>query len=179
MTATPAPAPQAPPPKPAKVQATAPAAPVDIYQAILAASGSFGSLARESANTYLKSQYLSLPALLKAVREPLSDQGVIITSAFVQSGQQFVIETTLRHIGSGTEISSCFPVLDMTNPQKVGACATYGFRYSLMHLLGIAPEDDDGASIANPQQYAGPIPAGIERTAPVNTPQPTQPANWL
>ena len=178
MTATPAPAPQAPPPKPAKVQVTK-AAPMDIYQAILAASSSFGSLAKEANNTYLKSLYLSLPALLKAVREPLSDQGVIITSAFVQSGQQFVIETTLRHIGSGTEISSCFPVLDMSNPQKVGACATYGFRYSLMHLLGIAPEDDDGASIANPQQYAGPIPAGIERTAPANLPTPTQPNNWL
>ena len=58
---------------------------LDIYQAILAASAEFGPLTKDAANSYLKSSYLSLPALLKAVREPLSDQGVVITAALCRS----------------------------------------------------------------------------------------------
>ena len=134
------------PPTLPKAPAAAVAAPepvnLDVYQAILAASSEFGSLTKDAANTYLRSNYLSLPALLKAVREPLSDQGVVITSSFVQVGSQFVIRTVLHHCGSGTEISSDFPVLDMSSPQKVGACSTYALRYSLLHLLGIAAADD-------------------------------------
>jgi len=153
---------------------------MDVYAAILAASSSYGSLQRDSSNPYFKARYLSLPALLHAVREPLSEQGVIITSGFVQVGTQFVIRTSLRHIPTGSEISSSFPVIDLTNPQKIGSCATYAMRYSLLHLLGIAPEDDDGATVvANPNQYMGPDPRGIERSAPQQVPYPSQPDNWL
>ena len=153
----------------------------DIYSAILAASAHFGSLERDTPNPYFKSNYMSLSGLLKAVRVALSYQGVIITSGFVQSGGQFVIKTTLRHISTGTEISSSFPVLDLTGPQKVGSCATYAMRYSLMHLLGIAPEDDDGNSnIPAPGQFAGPDPAGVQRNAPMQQPgQLQQPPDWL
>ena len=165
-------------PKPPSMQPPAPA--MDVFAAIMAASASFGSLSRDSANPYFKSKYLSLPALLTAVREPLSDQGVIITSGFVQVGSQFVIRTALRHIPTGSEISSSFPVIDLTNPQKIGSCATYAMRYSLLHLLGIAPEDDDGATVvANPNQFMGPDPRGIERTGPQQVPYPSQPDNWL
>ena len=153
---------------------------LDVYQAILAASAEFGPLTKDASNSYLKSHYLSLPALLKAVREPLSDQGVVITSSFVQVGAQFVIRTMLHHCSSNTSISSDFPVLSMESPQKVGACSTYAMRYSLLHLLGIAAADDDGATVSTaPQQYVGPDPQGIERTAPQNVPQPTQPEPWL
>jgi hypothetical protein len=153
---------------------------MDVFAAVLAASASFGSLQRDSANPYFKSHYLSLPALLKAVREPLSDQGVIITSGFAQVGPGFVVLTTLRHIPTGSAISSSFPVTDLSNPQKIGSSGTYGLRYNLLHLLGIAPEDDDGATVAaNPNQYMGPDPRGIERTAPQQVPYPSQPDNWL
>jgi hypothetical protein len=152
----------------------------DVYAAVLAASAHYGSLERDSDNSYFKSKYLSLSSLLKAVREALSDQGVMITSAFVQSGNQFVIRTALRHIPTGTEISSSFPVIDVTNPQKVGSCATYAMRYSLLHLLGIAPEDDDGGSVPHPGQFAGPAPAGVQRTEPMQQPQHLQqPPDWL
>ena len=166
---TPTPAPKPPPTTPA----------MDVYAAILAASASFGPLHRDSENAYFKARYMSLPTLLAAVREPLSDQGVVITSGFVQVGSQFVIRTSLRHVPTGSEISSSFPVVDPTNPQKIGSCATYAFRYSLLHLLGIAPEDDDGATVANPQQYMGPDPRGIERTGPQQVPYPSQPPSWL
>ena len=172
MTATPS-----LPKSPAK--AAAETVSLDIYQAILAASAEFGPLTKDANNTYLKSNYLSLPALLKAVREPLSDQGVVIASAFVQVGSQFVVRTTLYHCSSRTSVSSDFPVLDLTNPQKVGACSTYGFRYNLLLLLGVAAADDDGATVSL-QQFVGPDPQGIERTAPQSVPSSaSQPEAWL
>lgn len=158
--------------------------PVDagnVHAAVLAASAYFGSLERDSSNPYFKSKYLSLPTLLKAVREALSDQGCMVTSAFEMTDKgQFVVRTSVIHVPSGTSISSLFPIADPTNPQKVGSAGTYGMRYSLLHLLGIAPEDDDGNSIPNPQQWVGPDPAGQQRQAPMAVPQYADaPPNWL
>lgn len=178
-------APVAPPPK-TPPKAPAPAALksqtfTDVYAAVLVASAEFGSLERDSENPYFKGKYLSLPALLKAVRPALADVGCMITSCFTQDAQgRFVVRTIVHHTTSGTSISSDFPVADPGNPQKAGAAGTYGMRYNLMHLLGIAPEDDDGNSIANPAQYAGPAPAGTERSGPVQMPQNlTTPAPWF
>lgn len=180
MTDTPPKAPQLQPLVPPK--ADKPVADAgNVYAAILAASANFGALERDSANPYFKSKYLSLPALLKAVREPLSEQGCVITSAFEMTAQgQFVVRTEVVHIASGTSVSSLFPIADPTNPQKVGSAGTYGMRYSLLHLLGIAPEDDDGNSIPNPQQWVGPDPAGQQRQQPMAVPQYADaPPNWL
>ena len=89
-----------------------------------------------------------------------------------------MIRTSLHHCGSSTSISSDFPVLSMENPQKVGACSTYAMRYSLLHLLGIAAADDDGATVS-PQQYTPPVTSGVERTAPQQVPSAAQPEAWL
>jgi hypothetical protein len=184
MTQTPTTPPTPPAPPIAALQPPAPkpqAAAGDIYSAILAASAHYGSLERDSNNPYYKSKYLSLPSLLAAVRSALSDQGVIINSSFAQLGPGFVVKTTLRHIPSGTEISSSFPVTDLANPQKVGSSGTFGMRYNLLQLLGIAPEDDDGNSnIPAPGQFMGPDPAGVQRNAPMQQPgHLQQPPDWL
>lgn len=169
--AAPAPAPQAPPP-------TA----TSIYQALLAASANFGSLAKQAENPYYKSKYLALPDLLAAVRAPLADSGIVITSGFKLVTGGFVVETKLHHIPTGEQISSQFPVVDCS-PQKAGAAGTFGMRYNLLQLLGIAPEDDDGnsaAGLTDPLGFAGPAPSGQQRSMPAQMPSNLQPGpGWL
>lgn len=180
--ATPTAAPKATPA--AKLVVPAPAND-DIYTALTAASALFPAITKDGVNTYLKTSYLTLGNLLKLIREPLADCGCIITSAFEPLDGvpgMWVVKTTIRHMPSGTELSSTFPVPDLAT-QKAGAAGTYGMRYNLMHILGrAADDDDDGASLANPvpQGYEGQLPQGRQRSAPAQMPQnPQVGAAWL
>lgn len=165
--------------------AAKPAVKEDIYTALAAASATFPALTKDGINTYLKTKYLTLSNLLSMIRDPLLDVGCIITSAFEPLDGvpgMFVVKTTIRHMPSGTELSSSFPIADLST-QKAGAAATYGMRYNLMHILGrAADDDDDGAALANPvpQGYEGQLPQGQQRNAPAQMPQNNQVgAAWL
>jgi hypothetical protein len=62
-----------------------------------------------------------------------------------------ILTTILRHV-SGEAIETEYPVLaDYSSPQKIGSAMTYARRYSLMALVGVAPEDDDGNEASVPQ----------------------------
>jgi hypothetical protein len=150
----------------------------NIYTAILTAAVNFGTLEKDAENPFFKSKYLSLSGLLQAIRPALSDEGILIQSAYKIVGTGFIVETSLLHLPSQTSIKSEFPVTDL-NPQKVGAAGTFGMRYNLLQLLAIAPEDDDGSSLsdlkpgqATPDQFLGPNPTGSQRTQPAYQPAP-------
>jgi hypothetical protein len=63
-----------------------------------------------------------------------------------------VLLTVLVHAETGERIESRYPVRckDPQDPQKVGGAVTYARRYALLALLGLAPEDDDGALASQP-----------------------------
>jgi hypothetical protein len=175
MTTTPAAAPAAAPKAAAKPAATAKD---DVYSALAAVSASIPVLTKDGLNTYLKSRYLTLGNLLSLIRDPLLECGCIITSALepLVGGGVWTVKTSIRHVVSGTEVSSSFPIPDLTT-QKAGAAATYGMRYNLMHLLArAADDDDDGASLQNPvpQGFEGQSPQGQQRSAPAQMPQNNQ-----
>jgi hypothetical protein len=148
--------------QPAAVQPVAPPPQImqqhnsaSLLERLVAAAPFFGDLVKDSKNDYLKSPYMSLPALLKAVKPPLLEQGVTIYSQLVVSDGYWVVRTTLSTIDGGEELSSDFPVptesaQDLPRPtslQKIGSAVTYGVRYNLFALLAVCPEsDDDGNS---------------------------------
>ena len=152
--------------------------------ALTAASGEFGVVARDADNPYFKSQYVSLPGLLAIVRPILRTHGVLITSCYQMVAGGFVVQTTLTHHASGGWRTSTFPVNEPGKPQSVGAAGTYGMRLSLMQLLAISGEDDDGNAATTGQPLANTVPAaqwavpGAPAAAPavVITPEPAAPA---
>jgi len=154
-----APAQQAPLPTPPAM----PTAPMQrqklsLLEAIAAASAGFGDLTKDSKNDYLKSSYLKLPGLLKAIKPALLEQGVVIYSQCVFAGGLWLVRTTLSFADGSEEISSDFPIPDATNLQRIGAAFTYGTRYNLFALLAVSPdEDDDG----NYGATAAPVAAGV------------------
>ncbi len=149
-------------PQPAAVQPIAPPLQVmqqqntaSLLERLVAAAPFFGDLVKDSRNDYLKPPYMSLPALLKAVKPPLLEQGVTIYSQVVFSNGCWAVRTTLSTIDGSEELSSDFPVptesaQDLPRPtslQKIGGAVTYGVRYNLFALLAVCPEsDDDGNS---------------------------------
>lgn len=118
-----------------------------LLEAITAASAGFGDLVKDSKNDYLKSQYLALPGLLKAIKPALLEQGVVIYSQILLTGNTWAVRTTLAFADGSEELASDFPISDPSNQQRIGAVVTYGTRYNLFALLAICPEnDDDGNS---------------------------------
>jgi hypothetical protein len=121
---------------------------ITLLERIAAASASFGDLTKDSKNEYLKSSYLALPGLLKAIKQPLLESGVVIYTQLIVANGAFVVQTTLSDIDGDEELFSSFPIPDATNLHKIGAAVTYGTRYNLLALLAICPDNDDDVSAA-------------------------------
>ena len=94
-------------------------------------------------NPFFKSRYADLSSVWSAIRKPLTDNGLSVVQTMDISDGGVIIETTLLHI-SGEYISGKLKMTpEKQTPQGVGAAITYGRRYALSAIIGIAPEDDD------------------------------------
>jgi len=124
----------------------------DIYKALLKAQADIGPVKKDATNPAFKSKYATLQSVLDTIEKPLSDNGLVMLQRLQVgvSGQELL--TAIVHAESGESISSVALVVckDATDPQKIGGAISYFRRYSLLALLGLAPEDDDGNSASRP-----------------------------
>lgn len=103
--------------------------------------------------------YAGLSAILAAVRPVLASHGLALVQGAEEAGNGLVaIRTVLVH-ESGETMEFGPLVLPAGNtPQTYGSAVTYGRRYSICAVLGLAPdEDDDGeaASATTSRSVAG------------------------
>lgn len=145
------------------------AAVAQLDAALLEAQAKFGVVLKDADNPYFKSSYVSLPGLLALVRPILRDHNVLISSSYqLVPGVGFTVSTTVSHTTSGGWRVSTFPVPDPSKPQSVGAAGTYGLRLSLLQLLSISGEDDDGNAATTGAPVSNAVPTaqwGIPSTA--------------
>lgn len=91
-------------------------------------------------------KYADLPDLLDAVRGPLSANGLAVSQDIGSDGETVIVQTVLGHSSGEWIATGWFGLPQGGTPQTAGSASTYGRRYSLASLLGIAAdEDDDGA----------------------------------
>ena len=135
--------------------------------ALVAALGELDDIARTrtaDAGTY-RYQYAELADVLAHVRGPLAAHGLAVSQGpQVLDG---VVEVTTRvwHI-SGQWLEAAPLRLPAGNTaQSTGSAITYARRYALMAVLGLAAEDDDGASAAERAEPVQPLlrPDNVER----------------
>jgi hypothetical protein len=101
--------------------------------------------AKNSDNPFFKSKYVELDDLLASVRPVLSKHGLAVIQE--PSGEEKVCVKTIILHNSGEFIEFEPVVLKpvKTDPQGVGSAITYGRRYALSSILGVAWDaDDDG-----------------------------------
>lgn len=96
-------------------------------------------------NPFFKRKYADLSSVWDAIRVPLTDNCLSITQTTTSGNPDGVtIETTLMHTSGEYVSGSLYIKPEKNTPQGLGSAITYGRRYALMGIVGIAPEDDDG-----------------------------------
>jgi len=123
-------------------------------------------------------RYADLSSVIALHSQHLAPRGVALTQdaqVFPQPepavGWNVVVTTALKSADDSMETSLTMPVpMENPTPQQIGSALTYGRRYGLMSLLGVAAEDDDdGAAASTTQRQAK------KKVAPKPKPKPRRP----
>lgn len=142
-----------------------------IATALAEAQGEFGEIKKTKTatirdkNDYKKVlyeyNYADLADVVSATAKPLAAHGICVTQPTIRSRDGVFVVTMLMH-SSGQWIRSnlSMPVGDH-KPQTLGSASTYGRRYSLCSMLGVASEaDDDGQAAQDKADGKPPPPDG-------------------
>lgn len=131
--------------------------------ALAKAQKAFKPAIKDANNPFFKSKYVDLSGAIDAIRDALADNGLSVVQS-VDSGDKLTLQTTLMH-SSGEWIASVYPITAAKqDPQGIGSAVTYARRYSLMALVGLAAEDDDGEAAEGRQHKIKQTSSGETRT---------------
>tara|TARA_R100000664_G_scaffold34041_1_gene53608 strand:- start:1441 stop:1947 length:507 start_codon:yes stop_codon:yes gene_type:complete len=117
-----------------------------IAKALSKSQSELRGVQKNSDNPYFKSKYADLYALIEASFPVLTKNGlsVIQGSRFCTLSNGFYITTTLLHeSGEWLKSELRLPIVKK-DAQAVGSAVTYGRRYGLAAMCGLAQHDDDG-----------------------------------
>lgn len=138
----------------------------DIAAALTKAQAEIKNVVKNTDNSYFKSRYADLSAILDASRDPLSKNGLSVMQTPEDNGGGGVsLRTTILH-SSGQFITSVYTLPPTKqDPQGYGSAITYMRRYALSAVLGIGQEDDDGnlASGRNQNSQAKAQPPAVDK----------------
>ncbi len=136
--------------------------------ALAKAQSEMTGASKDSLNPHFKSKYADLAAIWDACRGPLSRHELAVVQLPSAIGSIVTVTTLLVH-SSGEYIGEALTLTaTQDTPQGVGSAITYGRRYGLASLVGIAPEDDDG-NAASGRGNGHSQPAGNGTTRPPAT----------
>lgn len=97
--------------------------------------------------------YANLAGISQQILPLLGELGLAFICKPTFSGDRFVLAYSLLHTGGEREDGE-YPLPASGTPQAVGSAITYGRRYCLCAVTGVAPEEDDDASAAEAQAAA-------------------------
>lgn len=115
----------------------------ELAEALAKAQGAIANASKDAQNPHFRSSYANLASVREAIRAPLSENGLAYTQLVRTEHGKVQIETMLLH-KSGQFMGETLDIpLAKQDAQGIGSATTYGRRYSLMALIGIAAEEDD------------------------------------
>lgn len=152
-------------------------------KALAKAQSEMGHASKDAINPHFKSKYADFAAVVDAIRKPLSNNGLSYVQVVSSTKGCVAVTTRLLHI-SGQSLSGVLTLpVGTESPQAYGSAITYGRRYSLSAMVGLASEEDDdgnAASVAPPATAvngATALKAKLAASpAPAVTPKPAAPA---
>lgn len=113
----------------------------DFLQALATLQDNINTVIKKEDNPYFKSKYADLNAIFAEVKTKIRENGFVL----IQTVQHNYLHTELVHIETGDKLESDMDLLTVkADMQQLGSAVTYARRYSLLPLLNIETEDDDG-----------------------------------
>jgi len=103
----------------------------------------------KSKNPFFNSSYADLHTVIQSSLPALTKHGLSVIQGnryCTQTGGFYVTTTLLHKSGQWTKSEIRMPVLGKKDAHAVGAACTYGRRYGLSAMTGIAQYDDDGVA---------------------------------
>lgn len=149
-----------------------------LFAALALASADITGADKSRENPAFRSQYATLADCINACRPALTKHGLAVLQPARYTDDGFASVTTILAHKSGQWISSTLDVpVAARDAQKLGSAITYGRRYGLCAMVGVAPEDDDDdgneaagkSSSPRASQRGGQQPAAAPSTAPRQT----------
>lgn len=102
---------------------------------------SVNSIKKTQDNPYYKSKYADLNAIFDEVKTKIKEKGFVL----LQNVEGNILRTRIIHIETGQMLESTFDLVTAKpDMQQLGSAVTYARRYSLLPMLNIETEDDDG-----------------------------------
>lgn len=121
-------------------------------KAFVAGQAGMEAIKKASSNPAFKSKYADLAEVVEAVVPALNKAGIGVMQFPAFDGDIVSITTVFIH-ESGASITATLDLRpSKTDPQGIGSATTYGRRYSLLAMSGMAPEDDDGNAASGPRE---------------------------
>lgn len=121
----------------------------DIYSKLLEFQKKGISIVKGSQNPHFKNRYADMNEVLDKVIKPLNELGIVVVQSpevynYREASLVSGLRTRLHDTESDTYVESYTPFINPVDMQKLGGAITYARRYSLIAMLGLEDEDDDG-----------------------------------
>lgn len=127
--------------------------PAEVTAAWVAALGELEDVARgreavveTKAGGSYRYRYADLGDVLSQARTVLARHGLATFQVAQVVADDVVVSTTVMHTGGAHLVFAGFVLPAGNTAQATGSSITYARRYALMSILGLATDDDDGAS---------------------------------
>ena len=98
-------------------------------------------------------RYADLAEVSAAVLPLLAAEGLAWTCLPEYDNGRLLLRAELRHTG-GDKLEAAWPLPADASPQMLGGALTYGRRYLLSAVVGVATDEDDDAGHASSRQQA-------------------------
>lgn len=119
-----------------------------IYHALAAAQMEMGPALKDRVNPAFKQKYAELSNVIEACLPALNRHGICVLQPICDEDGKRFVKTVLAHESGETIECRVELIVAKNDMQGLGSAITYGRRYGLMAMAGIAPEDDDGNAAA-------------------------------
>lgn len=124
----------------------------DFYNALADLQYSITKVIKNTDNPYYKSKYSDLSTIFEEIKPKIREQGFLLLQRVVGN----TLKTELIYLKTGEKVEAEMELLTAKpDMQQLGSAITYARRYSILPLLNIETEDDDGnqASGKEPQTF--------------------------
>ncbi len=132
----------------------------ELATALAKAQGEIEGATKTAENPHFRSKYADLASIRDAIQEPFAKHGLSYIQpcrlvSLGESAWMVEVETLIFHT-SGQFIGETLGILlQRADAQGEGSAITYGRRYGLAAMAGVAPEDDDGNAAVGPSAQKG------------------------